>query len=126
VLARSSARIPATQLFRTGGDTTVRGYGYRDIGVGREGGVIAPGRYLAVGSVEWQRPIRRAGAITNWESTLFVDGGAVSDRVGDLRPAFGVGTGVRWKSPLGPVQADLAYGLKSKKVRLHLNIGVTF
>jgi translocation and assembly module TamA len=126
VLARSSARIPATQLFRTGGDTTVRGYGYRDIGVEREGGVVVPGRYMAVGSVEWQRPIRRAGVATNWESTLFVDGGAVSDRVGSLRPAFGVGTGVRWKSPLGPVQADLAYGLKSKRPRLHLNIGVTF
>ena len=25
VLAKSSAQVPATQLFRTGGDTTVRG-----------------------------------------------------------------------------------------------------
>jgi len=79
-----------------------------------------------IGSAEWQRPIRRAGVETNWESTLFVDGGAVSNRVGDLRPVFGVGAGVRWKSPLGPLQADLAYGLKTKRVRLHLNIGTTF
>ena len=35
VLASDSAQVPATQLFRTGGDTTVRGYGYRDIGVER-------------------------------------------------------------------------------------------
>lgn len=126
VLARSSARVPSAQMFRTGGDTTVRGYGYREIGVDRGSGVIGPGRYLAVGSVEWQRPIRRAGLETNWESTLFVDGGAVSDRIGNLRPAFGVGTGVRWKSPLGPLQADIAYGLKSKKVRLHFSIGATF
>ena len=39
---------------------------------------------------------------------------------------FGVGAGVRWKSPLGPLQADLAYGVKPGKFRLHLNIGVTF
>ena len=126
VLAKRSARVPSTQLFRTGGDTTVRGYGYRDIGVERPGGLVAPGRYLAVGSVEWQRPIRRGGVATDWESTLFVDAGAVSDRVEDLRPAFGAGAGVRWKSPLGPVQADLAYGFKPKRVRLHFTVGVTF
>jgi translocation and assembly module TamA len=126
VLARSSARVPATQMFRTGGDTTVRGYGYRDIGVDREAGVIAPGRYMTVGSVEWQRPIKRNGLETNWESALFVDAGAVANRIGELHPAFGVGTGARWKSPLGPLQADIAYGLRSRKVRLHFNIGTTF
>ena len=126
VLAKSSAQVPSNQLFRTGGDTTVRGYGFRDIGVELPGGAIGPGRIMAVGSVEWQRPIRRAGLETNFESTLFVDAGAVSDRVADLRPAFGVGAGVRWKSPLGPVQADLAYGVETKQVRLHLTIGVTF
>jgi translocation and assembly module TamA len=125
VLAKSSARIPSTQLFRTGGDNTVRGYGYRDIGVDR-GGVVSPGRYMAVGSAEWQRPIRRGGVDTAWESTLFVDAGAVSDKPSHLRPAFGVGAGVRWKSPLGPVQADVAYGLKAKRVRIHFTIGATF
>ncbi len=126
VLAKGSARVPSTQLFRVGGDNSVRGYGYRDIGVERTGGVVGPGRFMAVGSVEWQRPIRRNGLETDWESTLFVDGGAVSDRIGDLRPVFGVGAGVRWKSPLGPLQADLAYGLEARRLRLHLTIGVTF
>jgi translocation and assembly module TamA len=126
VLARSSAQVPSTQLFRTGGDTTVRGYGYRDIGVERPDGVIVPGRYMAVGSAEWQRPIRLAGLESDWESTVFADAGAVSDSVGSLRPSFGVGAGVRWKSPLGPLQTDLAYGLETKRVRLHLNLGVTF
>jgi translocation and assembly module TamA len=125
VIARPSARVPSTQLFRTGGDTTVRGYGYRDIGVDRNG-VVGPGRYMVTGSVEWQRPIRRDGLETNWESTLFVDTGAVSDTLGALRPVFGVGTGVRWKSPLGPVQADLAWGVKPRRLRLHFNIGLTF
>ncbi|HWI79917.1 MAG TPA: BamA/TamA family outer membrane protein [Ramlibacter sp.] len=126
VLARASARVPSTQMFRTGGDTTVRGYGYREIGVDRGNGVIAPGRYMTMGSVEWQRPIKHNGLETNWESVLFIDAGAVGNRTAELRPAFGVGTGVRWKSPLGPLQADLAYGLRSKKLRLHFNIGATF
>ncbi|RYF41282.1 MAG: outer membrane protein assembly factor, partial [Comamonadaceae bacterium] len=126
VLARSSARVPSTQMFRTGGDTTVRGYGYRDIGVDRGGGVIGPGRYMAVGSVEWQRPIRRGGLETNFESAVFLDAGAVADRPNALRPAVGVGAGVRWKSPLGPFQVDLAYGVKARSLRLHFNVGVTF
>jgi translocation and assembly module TamA len=126
VLARSSARVPSTQLFRTGGDTTVRGYGFREIGVELPGGQVGPGRYLAVGSVEWQRPIRWDGRATEFESVLFVDAGGVADRLGDLRLSTGVGTGVRWKSPVGPVQADLAYGVESKKVRLHMSVGFTF
>jgi translocation and assembly module TamA len=126
VLAAPRARVPATQLFRTGGDTTVRGYGLRDIGVALPGGLIGPGRYEAVGSVEWQRPIRRGGLATNFEHTLFVDAGAVSDRVAHLRPWWGVGTGVRWKSAIGPLEVDLAYGLKVHRLRLHFNIGMTF
>ena len=126
VLAKDTANIPATQLFRTGGDNTVRGYGYRDIGIELANGVIGPGRYLAVGSVEWQRPITLKGRSSEFEHTVFVDAGAVADKPQDLRPSFGVGTGVRWKSPIGPLQIDLAYGLKVKQARLHISVGFVF
>ena len=126
VLAKDTANIPATQLFRTGGDNTVRGYGYRDIGIALANGVIGPGRYLAIGSVEWQRPITLRGRSSEFEHTVFVDAGAVADKPQDLRPSFGVGTGVRWKSPIGPLQIDLAYGLKVKQARLHISVGFVF
>ncbi|MDP3136662.1 MAG: BamA/TamA family outer membrane protein [Burkholderiaceae bacterium] len=126
VLARGNARIPSTQLFRTGGDTTVRGYGYRAIGVPLAGGQIGPGRYMAVGSLEWQRPILRDGMASDWEHTLFVDAGAVAERPQELRASVGVGTGVRWRSPIGPLQADIAYGVKAKRLRLHLAVGFVF
>lgn len=126
VIARSSARIPATQLFRTGGDTTVRGYRFLDIGVPLPGGLVGPGRLLAVGSMEWQRPLQRRGKPSDLESIAFVDAGAVADRVADLRPHVGVGAGVRWKSPVGPVEGALAYGLKAKKFRLHFTAGFSF
>ena len=126
VLARDGAQIPVTQLFLTGGDTTVRGYGYRKIGARTENDLLFGGRYMAVGSVEWQRPFAVRGNVTDFESTVFADAGAVADRVGDLSPQVGVGAGVRWRSPVGPLQADLAYGLKAKSVRLHLRLGFTF
>ena len=126
VLARDGAEIPVTQLFLTGGDTTVRGYGYRKIGARMDNQLVYGGRYLAVGSIEWQRPFAVRGNLTDWESTVFADAGAVADRVGDLSPQLGIGAGVRWRSPVGPLQADVAYGLKAKGVRLHLRLGFNF
>jgi translocation and assembly module TamA len=126
VLAADEARIPGTLLFRTGGDSTVRGYGYRDIGIERANGVTGPGRYMAVGSVEWQRPMLKDGLPTEWENTFFIDAGAVAERPKDLKPKVGIGTGVRWRSPIGPLQVDLAYGLTPKKLRLHMSVGFVF
>ncbi|MCG2594173.1 BamA/TamA family outer membrane protein [Ramlibacter sp. XY19] len=126
VIAQHDAQIPATQLFRTGGDTTVRGYKYLDIGVPLPDGVVGPGRVLAVGSIEWQRPISWKGSPTAFEHTLFVDSGAVADKWNDLRASTGVGTGVKWRSPVGPIDAALAYGLRPQKLRLHITAGFVF
>jgi len=126
VVARDEAQIPSTLLFLTGGDTTVRGYGYRQIGTLDAGGATVAGRYLGVASLEWQRPYVHNGRLTDWESVVFVDAGAVADKPGNLEPQVGVGVGARWRSPVGPVQADLAYGVDVKKFRLHLRLGFSF
>lgn len=126
VLAKDGIALPSTQLFLTGGDTSVRGYTFRDIGVVRANGLVVPGRYLATGSIEWRRPITMKGQVSDWESTVFIDAGAVADQVSQLRPKIGVGAGVRWKSPVGPLQIDLAYGLEVKLLRLHMNVGFSF
>lgn len=126
VAAKEGISLPSTQLFLTGGDTTVRGYSYRELGVVQPNGVIAPGRYMVNGGVEWQSPIISDGQVTAWEGALFVDAGAVADTPSALNLKVGVGAGVRWKSPIGPLQVDLAYGLDTKKIRLHMNVGFNF
>ena len=126
VLARDSITLPSSQLFLTGGDTSVRGYGLREIGVTLSDGQITAGRYLAFGSLEWQRPITGIPRLADWESTVFIDAGAVADQPGDLQAKVGVGIGARWKSPVGPLQIDLAYGVAAERLRLHLNVGFTF
>ena len=126
VFARADARVPATQLFRTGGDTTVRGYGFLDIGVPLPGGLVGPGRYMTVGSAEWLRPIVIRGRTTSFEHTLFVDAGAVADHPSELRAKVGVGTGVRWRSPVGPIEAAIAYGVQAHHFRLHFTAGFVF
>ena len=126
VIAREGINLPSTQLFLTGGDNSVRGYGYRNLGVTLPGGQITAGRYLAVGSVEWQRPIALDGRLSDWESTVFMDAGAVANKPGDFKARVGVGVGARWKSPIGPLQIDLAYGVADKRLRLHMNVGFSF
>ena len=124
--ARSSVVLPSTQLFLTGGDTTVRGYGYREIGVVQADGTLEPGRYLAVGSLEWQKPIVRNGRATEFDGTVFIDAGAVANQANDLRAKVGVGVGARWRSPVGPLEVDLAWGAATRRLRLHLAVGFSF
>jgi len=126
VLADSNAPIPDTQLFLTGGDTTVRGYGLRDIGVVQPDGSVSAGRYLGVASLEWQRPIWRNSVRTPWESVLFVDAGVVTNQTSQMDAQVGVGAGLRYNSPVGPLQLDLAYGVNAKRFRIHLNVGFSF
>jgi translocation and assembly module TamA len=126
VLASDRARLPGNYLFRTGGDTTVRGYAYRSIGIPLGGDWVGPGRYLGVGSVEWQRPILQRRYPGLLEHTLFIDVGGVANRVSDLRANWGVGTGLRVNSPVGPMTLAVAYGLQSKQVRLHITMGFSF
>lgn len=126
VLAKDAISLPSTQLFLTGGDNSVRGYGLRTIGITLADGQTSAGRYLMVGSVEWQRPIRLNQRLTDWESALFIDAGAVADKPAELRAKVGVGAGLRWNSPVGPLQIDLAYGVAVQRFRLHLTLGFTF
>jgi translocation and assembly module TamA len=126
VWSQDAGLVPATQRFLAGGDQSVRGYGLREIGVPQVGGGVAAGRLLAVASLEWQRPIWLDGQRSAWESTLFLDAGAVANQVAALNPQVGLGAGVRYNSPVGPLQADLAYGLDSGRLRLHLSVGFTF
>lgn len=126
VVSRDISNVPATQLFWTGGDNSVRGYAPNSIGVTDANGAMVPGRYLAAGSLEWQRPIRHKGQATDWESALFVDAGSVANDMGQLKPQIGYGLGARWRSPVGPVRMDLAYAQALQKLRLHLSVGFTF
>ncbi|WP_255576165.1 autotransporter assembly complex family protein [Comamonas sp. Y33R10-2] len=126
VLAKSDVDLPTTIMFLTGGDNTVRGYGYQSIGARTDNSRVIAGRYMAMGSVEWQRPITIKGNTQDFEHTVFIDAGTVGDEINRLYTRVGVGTGMRWKSPVGPIQADIAWGAQTQQLRLHLRLGFTF
>ncbi len=127
VRTRDDAIIPPNLLFLAGGNASVRGYGYQQIGIKDAADVTQPGRYLLTASLEYRRPVWRNGRATDWDSVMFVDAGNVSNSPAGLRHLkYGVGAGAIWRSPVGPVQLAVAYGLQERKVRLHMNLGFSF
>jgi translocation and assembly module TamA len=120
VLADSRDGIPTDFLFRAGGDNSVRGYAYQSLGRAVSGGVESV-RYLATGSAEYNYFFN-----PTWGMALFVDAGDAADTPSQLSPVFGYGLGARYRSPVGPVNLDLAYGEATREFRLHFSLGVSF
>ncbi|MEW6120748.1 MAG: autotransporter assembly complex family protein [Pseudomonadota bacterium] len=120
VLADTREGIPTDFLFRAGGDNSVRGYAYQSLGRTLEGGVASV-RTLATGSVEYNHFFSR-----DWGMALFIDAGDAADTPGSLSPVFGYGLGARYRSPVGPVNLDLAWGEDTGEFRLHFSLGVSF
>lgn len=112
--------IPASLLFRGGGTDSVRGYAFQSIGSLRDG-TVYPARSLLTASAEYQYWFR-----PGWGAALFYDTGMAADRRRDASWFHGAGAGVRWRTPVGRVRADLAYGYRDRQLRPHLSLGVAF
>ena len=118
--AESRDYVPQDFLFRTGGTQTIRGYAYQSLGVS-EGSATVGGRYLAIASAEYVRWLT-----PQWGVAFFTDTGDAADSPESFRLHTGYGSGVRWRSPLGPLAADLAWGHQDQRLRLHLGIAIAF
>ncbi|MED5614227.1 autotransporter assembly complex protein TamA [Janthinobacterium sp. P210005] len=113
--------VPAVYLFRAGGDQSVRGYGYQELGV-KEGDATIGGRYMLTGSAEYQYWFK-----PKWAVAAFYDAGNAADTVkAAMTPKSGYGLGGRYKSPVGPINVDVAYGHAVHAYRLHFSLGFTF
>jgi translocation and assembly module TamA len=116
----SSSGVPASLLFRAGGSNSVRGYAFQSIGNNVDGSVL-PTKYLITASAEYQHWFSR-----DWGAAVFYDIGTATDTWNERTFFPGYGVGVRWRSPVGPVNVDLAYGVKDKAVRPYLTLGIAF
>lgn len=122
VLSRETVSVPDPLLFRAGGDESVRGYDYRSIGVTRDGALVG-GRAMTTVSAELAHPfLKKYPSILG---AVFFDAGGVADQFADIKLQRGYGAGVRWRSPVGPLKIDLAYGEQTKSFRIHFSVGIT-
>jgi translocation and assembly module TamA len=112
--------LPPELRFFAGGDRSIRGFDYQQLGSTNADGKVIGGTYLAVGSVEAERYFLR-----KWGAAVFVDGGDAF-RTGEFQMNIGAGIGVRWRSPVGVVRVDVAKPIMSDlgdALRLHISIG---
>ena len=128
--------LPASERFFTGGDTTVRGYALDRLGdlpTLDENGFPLGGNAVAVFNAELRVPVWRAlGAVA------FVDAGNVFAKVEDfdfakIKPTAGFG--LRYKSPIGPIRADLGFklaprtfedGSRERRPEFYISLGQAF
>lgn len=104
-------QIPPDKLFFAGGGGSVRGYGFKSIGVDDGAGNVTGGRYLLEASVEARAKVTESIGVVG-----FLDGGYVAadtfPGLDDLR--LGAGVGVRYYTGLGPLRLDLAIPLNKR------------
>jgi translocation and assembly module TamA len=111
--------LPASVRFFSGGDRSVRGYEFQSIGPVNDDGEVIGGSHQVDLSLEFDYLVAE-----RWAVAGFVDSGSAFDE-GNIDLHTGVGLGVRWYSPLGPVRLDFAHPLDDpdKSLRVHISLG---
>ena len=110
--------LPLSLKYFAGGDNSIRGYSYKSVGPENDQGRLVGGRYLAELSGEFEYRV-----FGDWGAAVFVDAGdAFTD---DFDVKRGVGLGVRWYSPVGPIRIDIGHGLDDPEnnIQLHFSLG---
>jgi len=119
--------VPPDRRFYAGGGGSVRGYPFQSIGPRTASGTPAGGDGLLEAGLELRQ---RFG--TNWGAVAFADAGAVSESgiPGTGTLSVGVGIGLRYFTPIGPVRADVATPLNRNEgdasVQFYIGIGQAF
>ncbi|MEM7566638.1 MAG: autotransporter assembly complex family protein [Pseudomonadota bacterium] len=121
--------VPTDKRFYAGGGGSVRGYGFRNIGP-REpiSDKVFGGLARIEGSLEARIRVTEAIGVVP-----FIDAGAVSETLDDLdftEIKVGVGLGVRYRTPVGPIRLDIGVPLDPEEndppVGLYVGIGQAF
>jgi outer membrane protein assembly complex protein YaeT len=110
--------LPQSERFYAGGDSTVRGFSLDQLGVRHtppdlvrdtidSNGFPIGGNALVILNAELRAPIAHGFGVVGFVDTGNVFSGVSEIDLGELRTA--VGSGVRYKSPFGPIRFDLGF-----------------
>lgn len=127
-LPGGEAGLPLSERFYLGGDSTVRGYAYRELGPRNSAGTPVGGHVFVLGNAELRFTVRK-----KLRGVLFADAGELWP-VRDELPSTGLrsaaGAGLRYDTLVGPVRLDWGVKLRPEegesRSRWHLTIGYPF
>lgn len=112
--------LPPGLRFFAGGDLSVRGFRYLELGPRDSLNQVIGGPALLVGSAEVDFQFMPRFAIA-----AFTDAGNAMQRFSLKELEYSVGAGIRFISPIGLVRLDGAFGLSrsNRPFRLHISMG---
>ncbi len=120
--------VPPKDRFYLGGSSTVRGYGFRDIGPEDEDGNPLGGRVVALGNAETR--------VSVWgpvSTAVFIDVGGLWQSTGEIAAGstgFGTGIGIRVSTPFGPIRLDYGFAPtwreSVRRGRVYIALGQAF
>ena len=122
--------IPIQERFFNGGENTVRSFQTDRLGPTDSEGNPIGGQAFQVLNLELRRPI----GFSQFEAAVFVDAGSLGadasdwEELSDLR--YGIGAGLRYLLPIGPVRLDAAVNPSPREgeddYSIHFAIGIAF
>lgn len=132
-------KLPLSLRFFTGGDYTIRGFGYNYLGplsrdLNNNVGVIG-GKHLFIASIELEKPIPKYPQVA---VACFIDGGNAVNNFNNFintKLAIGTGIGISYATPIGALKIYIAKPVKNPKsleftykkhLRIHLNFTTDF
>ena len=114
-------------MFFAGGGGSVRGYGYRTIGV-PVGPEVIGGRSLIEASAELRARVTKSIGVVGFVDAGYVGAESFPDFDEELK--VGVGAGLRYQTGLGPIRLDLAAPLNpgpdDPSIAFYVGIGQAF
>lgn len=119
VATNDFAQLPSSLRFFAGGDQSVRGFAYQSLGPRDDSNQLLGGKYLYSASGEVSFAVAES-----WRLAAFIDAGNAGNSLFDDL-ATGIGAGVHWLTPVGPVRVYVARGNSDfeKTWRLHFALG---
>lgn len=136
-------KLPPELRFFAGGDRSIRGYAYQTVGPPLAPSLlpaaqarcdalrkqkkscknfVVGGKNLLVASAEYEYYFK-----PNWGIATFVDTGDAFSGFSSYKQKTGVGLGLRWRSPVGMIRADIGVPLNkdqdTSSFELHIVIG---
>ena len=124
IIVGNNVAMPDAEQWRAGGEGSVRGYEWRSLAPLNGSGAVVGGNSLITTSVEVAHPFTASLPSVWWAA--FVDAGSAAARFNALKMPLGYGVGVRWRSPVGPLNIDVSFPDNIRKPRLDLSVGVAF
>ena len=113
-------RMPEYYEFRAGGVRSVRGYGWESL---FPKNTITGGKNEVTASIEYEHEL-----IPDWSVAAFFDAGNAFNDFDDIRPRYGTGLGLRWRSPVGMARIDVGVPVADSKrgIEVYITVGPEF